>query len=243
MISARPGVRRPAVAVAALFALVLAALVVAIAAAHVQPAGNGRGAGHAAGLPGRVLIVPTPTTSQPFQQPVKPTASSAVLTVLLFTGVAVVVGAILFLALRLLLELLRSLLASLRARRRPPIVLPSELAPDDLVGHIAAAVGAALADLSTDQPAGDAIIQCWQRLTAAATEAGIALVPADTPDETIRRIFFATDVSAAPLRVLAELYREARFSRHTMGPDHAIAARHALTEVLAELQEPSDVPA
>jgi hypothetical protein len=244
MISARPGTatRRPVVAVAVLFAVVVAALVVAIAAAHVSPAGKGRVESQAPVLPGRLRLAPTQSASQQYQQPVKPNAGSEILTVVLFTGVAVVLGAILFLVLRFLFGLVRSIVAALRSRRRPPIVPPSELAPDDLVGHIAAAVDAALADLATDRPAGDAIIQCWQRLTTAAAEAGIAPVQSDTPDETIRRIFFATEVSAAPLRRLAELYREARFSRHTMGPDHANAARDALAAILAELPRSSDVP-
>ena len=51
----------------------------------------------------------------------------------------------------------------------------------------------------------------------------------------------AGGVRAEPLRRLADLYREARFSRHRMTEADADAAREALTGILDDLRQGSDV--
>ena len=60
--------------------------------------------------------------------------------------------------------------------------------------------------------------------------------------ETITRLGISAGVPAKPLVALAELYREARFSRHAMGPEQADKARAALKFILLEMRS-TDAPA
>ena len=80
-----------------------------------------------------------------------------------------------------------------------------------------AAVDGAIDELG----AGSAGARLDHRVLAAARgrgrAAGVEPVPSDTAEEAIDRVFAARTVRAAPLRTLADLYREARFSRHPMG--------------------------
>ena len=64
---------------------------------------------------------------------------------------------------------------------------------------------------------------------------------ADTPEEAVGRMLGAGGVRAEPLRRLADLYREARFSRHRMTETDVDAARAALTGILDDLRQGSGV--
>lgn len=242
-----PPSRRPVAVVGGLFLIVVAALVVSIAAAHVRPNGHARstGGGELARPPRLTLTLPSQTV--PPDRKLKPNAATGVLSLLLFgAGVAVIAG-IMFFVLRALYHLLRSLRTAFRRRRHRTHIVAAGVAPADLAQRMTEAVDDALEELDADRPVSDSIILCWQRLQTAAADAGVPPDVSDTPDEAIRRIFFATEVSGTPLRTLAELYREARFSRHTMGPRDADAARAALTAILVDLRsdapEPDDVRA
>jgi hypothetical protein len=82
------------------------------------------------------------------------------------------------------------------------------------------------------------IITCWQRLRAAAAQAGVPPVASDTPEESIARVLRAGAVSEAaapPLATLAGLYREARFSEHEMSRGDVWVARQALQAIVAQL--------
>jgi hypothetical protein len=65
--------------------------------------------------------------------------------------------------------------------------------------------------------------------------AGVEPRQSDTPDEFVRRVLESAQVRPAPLRELAELYREARFSAHPMTETDRAAARTALRAVGADL--------
>lgn len=82
---------------------------------------------------------------------------------------------------------------------------------------------------------GDAIVACWLRLERAAAEAGTARRAAETAGELTARVLAAHRVTPATLRRLADLYREARFSGHTLGEPERDQARQALEQVRREL--------
>ncbi|WP_256841237.1 DUF4129 domain-containing protein [Ornithinimicrobium cryptoxanthini] len=58
------------------------------------------------------------------------------------------------------------------------------------------------------------VVRCWVALEDAAASSGLERNPAETAAEFTRRFLGTWDVDEATTRELAELYREARFSRH-----------------------------
>lgn len=223
------------IAVSAALVAVLAGMVLAIAGAHVTPSGGG-GSHRQVVRPGATVVVPpTRTATPPPSRRPRPGAGTVGAVVFAAGALAVLAG--LIIAVRLALVALR--VVRLPRRSRAPVATGGERAPDDLARQMADVVADALAELDAGGPVSDSIIACWQRLGDAAVAAGIARVPSDSPEEAIGRVFSAGRVREAPLRALAELYREARFSRHRMGAADAAAARTALTDVLADLQEPT----
>ncbi len=121
-----------------------------------------------------------------------------------------------------------------RLRRRERAAY--QLAPESMLGvaeQMTAAVESGMGELDAERPVRDSIIACWQRLRVSAADAGIAPVPSDTPEQAINRVLAASGARAEPLAALAELYREARFSRHAMDGAAVTAARDALGAILA----------
>ena len=83
----------------------------------------------------------------------------------------------------------------------------------------------------TDQPdAREAVVRAWLLLGEAATAAGTARRPAETAGEYADRLAAAHDLPRTSVERLATLYREARFSHHTVVAEQREAAR---TELLA----------
>jgi hypothetical protein len=228
--------RRPVAVVAGMFVIVVAALVMSIAAAHVRPSGHSDATRGEVDAPPPGLTLTLPSRPAVKQDHLKPNAATSVISAFLFAAGVVIICGVLFAILRALYNLLRALRLALRRRRRTTVVA-TDVAPADLATQMSDAVDEALGELEADRPVSDSIIQCWLRLQTAAAEAGVAPVRSDTPDEAIRRIFFATEVSGTPLRTLAELYREARFSRHTMGRQDLVSARAALTAIMVDLRD------
>lgn len=233
--------RRSAIAIAVLLGVVVGAMILSIAAAHVRPPAYH----HSARTIAPTLTRPLPARTQAAAS-AAPRAGSTAGTIgtVLLIGALILLLAGLALVVRYVVRVVRRI--RLRRIRRAAAVLPGEPAPDDLVRQMTDAVDEALDELDVaGRPAGDAIIRCWQRLVEAAAEAGIAPVASDTPEEAVHRVFAATTVPAVPLRVLAELYREARFSEHTLGEADVTKARGALTYIVAELREgaPQPIPA
>jgi hypothetical protein len=122
-----------------------------------------------------------------------------------------------------------------RARQRDAAAGRPEQAAEDLADQLAQAVDVGL-DTLGEGPVADAVIRCWLAMRDAAIAAGVRPRRSDTPAEFVRRVLASSQVHPAPLRDLADLYREARFSVHPMTETHRTAARSALESVRADLQ-------
>jgi len=110
--------------------------------------------------------------------------------------------------------------------------------PDPMVaGELAGAVDAGLRRVAEGEPR-DAIVACWVLLERAAADAGVERRPAETPSELTERVLAAHRVNPATLGRLADLYREARYSRHELGEPAREQARSALEHVRGELGQP-----
>ena len=225
--------RRPGLSLLALAAALVAALAAVVVGAHVQPDGHGTAvSGHytIGTAPPGTLAPPSGTPS--VERQLHSNSLEGIAGIVLFT--AYVLG-----ALAIVLALVRFLLRLFRRPKRGTHlarVAGGELAAPDLVEQMTTAVDEAIDALDAGGPAADAIILCWQRLVSAAEQAGAPPLPSDTPEETINRVFAAGRVHADPLRTLAELYREARFSQHVMGPAEVAAARAALRAIVDDLR-------
>jgi hypothetical protein len=121
--------------------------------------------------------------------------------------------------------------------RRPIAVLP-ELPEREL----AVDVDAARIALSEGTPR-NAIVACWMQLERDAAAAGIPRAAAETSAEYVERVLATSSVDPEPIRALAALYREARFSHHELGDDLRARARAALDRVEAGLERGVAVPA
>jgi len=87
----------------------------------------------------------------------------------------------------------------------------------------------------------NAIVACWLRLEAAVVSVGVVHHRSDTSTELTERVLAGASVDPSAIRMLASLYREARFSSHPMGESERAAAVAALDAVHAGLRTP--VPA
>jgi hypothetical protein len=117
--------------------------------------------------------------------------------------------------------------------RRPLTALPA--VPDELVETS----DARLALLRSGEPR-NAIVACWVDLEDSASAAGLPRHPAETAAEYTVRVLHTWDVAPAALGGLAELYREARYSRHPVTEEHRARAVDRLTTVHRDLQRVAD---
>lgn len=178
---------------------------------------------------------PTPTPATP------PTAAGAQprnthglptwLTVLLWLAAALIVAAVAVLLARLAARAIRRLPAHGRGRRRRG---PVAVAPDDVARTLTDALDEGLVRIERGS-ASDAIIACWVQLEEAAARSGVPPRPAETAAELAERVLRACHARREPLDRLAELYREARFSRHAMDERSRRQARACLELVRDEL--------
>lgn len=239
MSSDRPPVaRRSALAVAALALAAVAAATLMIAGAHIRPDGHGHAptSGGQRAAPTSVLSA---ARSSPPPKQTRPSTATDLAGWFLYVLGLLGVG----FALLILVALLRTVINRRRfsrVRHRATPAAPPDAA-DDLAVRLRAAVDGAIDEFGAGRPVRDSIIACWLRLEDASRAAGVEQVPSDTAEEAIQRVFAARTVRAAPLELLADLYREARFSRHPMGAAHAESARAALSEILADLGQASHV--
>jgi hypothetical protein len=74
----------------------------------------------------------------------------------------------------------------------------------------------------------NAIVSCWLRLEGDVAAAGLERDPAHTSLEFTERVLAQYTVDSAAISELAALYREARFSDHTVDESDRRAAVHAL---------------
>jgi hypothetical protein len=79
------------------------------------------------------------------------------------------------------------------------------------------------------------------QLERAAATAGLQRAAAETSAEYVERVVAASSIDPAPIRELAVLYREARFSRHELGDAHRTRAFAALNRVEVVLRRSVEV--
>lgn len=121
--------------------------------------------------------------------------------------------------------------------RRPtvPGVLPDPVDDEVPAARLTAAVDAGLRELDQGPP-GEGVLASWVLLERAAADAGTHRAAPDTPSELAGRLLDRHAVSSGPLLRLADLYREARFSRHELTEADRSEARAALEQLRTELQ-------
>ncbi len=160
----------------------------------------------------------------------------------LFSGVGILGVLVLVALVVALLVGLASAAGSIRVRHRPRVKAAG--VPDDSLGdarpevtaaRLGAAVEAGLADLEEGGDPRRAVIAAWRRLELAASAAGTTRTPAQTPAELAARVLAVHAVSPATLDRLADLYREARYSRHEVDERMRAEARRALERLRHEL--------
>lgn len=121
--------------------------------------------------------------------------------------------------------------------RRIPIRGPAVDVPPEEPNppqQIADAVDEGLATIERG-PVSDAIVACWVRVEDAAESAGIPLRASETSSEFVDRVLGSYGVREPTLRRMSALYREARFSAHTMSEQSRSDARACLREISSDL--------
>jgi hypothetical protein len=179
--------------------------------------------------PGPTIEVTEPpsATPPPPDEAVLPGWVGWLLTALCLTGIAVVVGALLWLLLRDRLVQRRSPL------RRDEAQLPTIAETQQ---RVRAAVDEGLADLDdNDADPRRAVIACWVRLETAAAAAGTPREVGDTSTELVARLLADHMVSGEVLAGFAAVYRQARFATHAVDESMRDQARAALRQVRDEL--------
>ncbi|MGB5934899.1 MAG: DUF4129 domain-containing protein [Ornithinimicrobium sp.] len=81
----------------------------------------------------------------------------------------------------------------------------------------------------------NAVVACWVALEDALEAIGEAPQAGETSLDVTQRVLGGWQVDPEPLRLLADLFREARFSRHAITEQHADEAISALEQIHAGL--------
>jgi len=113
--------------------------------------------------------------------------------------------------------------------------------PEVLEGNPGVNLEEARSALSTGQP-GNAIVACWMRLESDIAAAGWPRSGAETSAEYVERIIADASVDPFAISDLAALFREARFSDHTLNDADRASAFDALSRVEAGLRSGEKVP-
>jgi hypothetical protein len=82
----------------------------------------------------------------------------------------------------------------------------------------------------------NAIVACWLDLEEGAASVGLPRDPSETSAEYTSRVLATWDIAPDALSGLAQLYREARFSRHSLTEEHRAAAIAQLTALHDDLR-------
>jgi hypothetical protein len=93
-----------------------------------------------------------------------------------------------------------------------------------------------LADLESETDPRRAVIAAWIRMERGLAGAGLPRHAAETPLEYTARVLEAARVTPAAVRRLADLYEQAKFSRHTIDEEMRRAAVEAVTVIRRELE-------
>ena len=111
---------------------------------------------------------------------------------------------------------------------------PDEVEDEVAPLPLADAIDESLRELDQGGP-GEGVVASWVQLERAAADAGTHRAAPDTASELVGRLIDRHPVSSGPLLRLADLYREARYSRHQLPESARVEARAALEQLQAEL--------
>lgn len=170
------------------------------------------------------------------QHPVVPTATAHPAPVKLPLGIILLIlGSVL--GALLIGALLVTLMQWWSRRGRPGIEgAPPPAPPED--EQDASALGMAVL-AGRDALAGEAraaIIGCYAAMENSLAAAGVPRLASDSPADLLARATAHGVLDGPAPRLLAALFREARFSSHAMGSRHLDQARGALDEIAAQLE-------
>ena len=104
-------------------------------------------------------------------------------------------------------------------------------------GGLQSMLGGQLSSLAIGAPR-NAIVAAWVQLEDFATSHGLAKDPADTPAEFVARALATYDLDLGSIQRLADLYREARFSRHEIDERHRDEARACIERLTGRVVTP-----
>lgn len=123
-------------------------------------------------------------------------------------------------------------------RWRPPPPAPvvefEALPAREIADRLAEDAEAQREAISQGEPR-NGIVRCWLLLQGSVAAAGLPPGPSETSTEFTVRVLHALDLDPRAIHQLAQLYREARFSRHPLGEDARAAAAAALDTLHADL--------
>jgi Domain of unknown function (DUF4129) len=120
-------------------------------------------------------------------------------------------------------------------RRLPKPAEPAEVEDEVTPPPLVDAIADGLRELDQGGP-GEGVVASWVQLERAAADAGTHRAAPDTSSELVGRLIDRHPVSSGPLLRLADLYREARYSRHQLPETARTEARAALEQLRAELE-------
>jgi uncharacterized membrane protein YidH (DUF202 family) len=124
----------------------------------------------------------------------------------------------------------------LRGRGRPGLVRSAPPGPAADESRLADAVSAGRLALHGDDSRA-AVIACYAAMEESLAAGGVGRRASDSPADLLTRASGAGVLTGAAPVVLAELFREARFSHHPMGPEQLRRARNALDEIDRDLTD------
>ena len=217
--------------VGVVLAVVLAGLGFVLVASHTTPSGY-----HPKAPAGHYSVGPAPSATTPPARASSAPAREPRVGAEKYPALALI--AVEVLALVALVVLLLGWLRGLRIRRRSRTSVPVAGPAQTLARSLATAADEGLAELTgddTDGPVDEVIIACWLRLRDAAVTAGVEPHAADSPADFVARVRSEARVRPEAIERLADLYREARFSRHEMTSADRTAAVQALLAIRADL--------
>lgn len=219
----------------------LTGTVVVVLFAAVATGGEVKFADRAPSFPGSGATEEPVATTPPTQPAYDDSTRPSVVHVPHLVGV--LVRAVLFALLAVLVALVVRNVWRHRPRLRWRFGRRRRASKFDVLDDVAAAVGADAeaqrAALRRGSPR-NAIVECWLRLEKAVATAGVRHDPADTSTELTMRVLTSVHVDQDAIERLAVLYREARFSDHSMGEDARRAAIDALDAIHDGLREGRD---
>jgi hypothetical protein len=111
------------------------------------------------------------------------------------------------------------------------------LRPLSLAGRLSGVLDDTLDDVREERDPRRAIILAYARMERALERSGVARHEAEAPLEYVARVLLELDVTAAPVRALADLFEQARFSHHPADETMKQRAIGALETIRAELRE------